>query len=140
MASIQQSEETNSEVSDSLEINFEEDFEEVYGIFHKLDTECSEFTKQFQDYRKQAEAQTLEEQEFYPKVHAIPWFKRHALRIPCTLQEFMEEFLRIESQKERICSEERTLELGKQGRALFCTEKAKVTWMEALGLLQNVFE
>lgn len=127
--------------SDSEEdIDLSKEFEELYAHLDTLDKECSRFTRQFQDYRKQMDAQTFDEQEFYPKRHALSWFKHHKVQVPIRIEDFMTRYLQIESAKGRLCSEERAIRLGKQGRHLFQTDKEVVGWFELLGLLQNVFE
>ncbi len=128
-----------TEDEDGIE-RIEENFKELYENLSGLDKDCCVFTRQFQGYRKKVESQTLEEQEFYPKRHAIPWFKRHTLEIPCKLEDFMDTFLSEEALKDRICSEERTVILGRQAQVLFQTEKEKVGWMELLSMIPNVFE
>lgn len=132
-----------TDVEENVEENDEDlelAFESIYKSLNELDSKCSEFTKQFQDYRKVVEAQTLEEQEFFPKKHAVHWFKRNGVKTPCRIAEFVEAFLNEEAKKDRICSEERTVILGKQARKLFQTEKETVTWMELLAFVPNVFE
>lgn len=128
--------ETDSEQEDGIEMAFES----IYESLKELDSKCSEFTRQFQDYRKVLEAQSLEEQEFFPKKEAMHWFKRNGVKTPCRIADFLEAFLSEESKKDRICSEERTVKLGKQARKLFQTEKEIVSWMELLALVPKVFE
>ncbi len=131
---------TDSELTEGEEDKIGDNFNELYENLKGLDKDCCVFTRQFQGYRKKLESQTLEEQELYPKRHAISWFKRHSIEIPCRLENFMDAFLKEEAAKDRICSEERTIILGRQGRTLFQTEKEKVGWMELLALLPNIFE
>ena len=138
ISEIKQTEEITDTENEDEEL--QSSFESIYNSLKELDSNCSEFTRQFQDYRKKIEAQSLVEQELYPKPHATHWFKKNNLPIPCLLETFIEAFLREEAQKDRICSEERSIILGKQARHLFKTEKKKVGWMELLALVPNVFE
>ncbi len=138
---VKDKDENEQEDEEAQETNdIDEGFELIYESLKELDADCSKFTRQFQDYRKVLEAQTLEEQEFYPKRHAISWFKKNKVQIPCSLENFLDAFLKEEAEKDRICSEERTVILGKRARHLFQTDKEKVSWMELLVLVPTIFE
>lgn len=117
-----------------------ETFESIYLLMDKLKADTTAVRDGLKSCNRRITDIELAERLLDPKPHAVAWFKKRKLEVPCDLEDFLERLFKEHSDKKRVCHRIRTIILDEEAAVLFQLQaNYAYKWLEVLQKLPVVF-
>jgi hypothetical protein len=117
-----------------------ETFDSIYLLLNRLKDGTATVRDGLKSCNRRIVDLPLGERLLDPRPHAVPWFKKRKIDVPCDMEEFLEKLFGELGAKRYVCHRTRTVILDDDAAVIFQLEARYVyRWMDILERLPSVF-
>jgi hypothetical protein len=131
---------SRSTLSSMDTVSAAETFESIYTLLNRLKEDTTAVRDGLKSCNRRIVEVPLGDRLLDPKPHAVAWFKKRKMEMPCDLEEFLEKLFGELGAKRLVCHRTRTILLTEEEAAVFQLQPNFVyKWIEILQRLPTVF-